>query len=193
MRRLALRARGVFRDCRLVDNRRLSLPVATLPLLAVTLLGPAMPKAWAQAQAFSASLSGFVYDTTGAIIPEATATLSDPEKGFTQTVATQPDGTYAFTLLRPGTYNLKVEKSGFQTYLQSGIVLDVGQTATQDVTLRLGTVSQGVTVTAGAEILNTQTANVGTTVSQQQVLELPLDTRNVFVLVSLNASVNNSS
>jgi hypothetical protein len=193
MTRLAMRACGVFSDRLLVCNHRSRLAVATVALLGLTLLGPAMPQAWAQAQAFSASLGGFVYDNTGAIVPEATVTLSNPEKGFTQTDATQPDGTYAFTLLRPGPYNLKVEKSGFQTYVQSGIVLDVGQTATQDVTLRLGTVSQEVTVTAGAEILNTQTANVGTTVTQQQVVDLPLDVRNVFALVSLNASVNNSS
>jgi hypothetical protein len=162
-------------------------------LLGLTLLGPAVPKAWAQAQAFSASLRGFVYDNTGAVVPAATVTLSNPEKGFTQTLATQPDGTYAFTLLRPATYNLKVEKAGFRTYVQSGIVLTVGQTATQDVTLQVGAVTQEVTVTAGAAMLNTTTASVGTTVAERQVMELPLDVRNVFALVALNSSVNNST
>jgi len=190
MRRLAW---GAFNDCLLICNHRSRLAIVTIALLGLTLLGPAVPRAWAQAQAFSASLSGFVYDNTGAVVPEATVTLSNPEKGFTQTLATQPDGTYSFTLLRPGTYALKVEKSGFQTYVQSGIVLTVGQTATQDVKMELGAVTEKLTVTAGADILNTETANVGSTVTTQQVVELPLDVRNVFVLVALNASVNNSS
>ena len=193
MGRLSLRAFGPFNNCLLTCNHRSRLAVGTVALLSLALLGPAVPRVRAQAQAFSASLSGFVYDNTGAVVPTATVTLSSPEKGFTQTVDTQPDGTYAFTLLRPGTYNLKVEKSGFRTYVQSGIVLTVGQTATQDVTLQVGAVSQEVTVTAGAEILNTESANVGTTVTTQQVVDLPLDVRNVFALVSLNASVNNSS
>ena len=193
MRRLALRACKVFSDCLLVCNHRSRLAVVSIGLLGLTLLGPAIPKARAQAQAFSASLSGFVYDNTGAVVPGATLTLSNPEKGFTQTLATQPDGAYAFTLLRPGAYALKVEKSGFQTYVQSGIVLTVGQTATQDVKLQVGAVTQEVTVTAGATMLNTQTASVGQTIAERQVMELPLDVRNVFALVALNASVNNSS
>jgi hypothetical protein len=134
-----------------------------------------------------------VYANTGAVVPGATVTLSDPEKGLTQTFTTLLDGSYVFTLLRPATYNLKVEKGGFRTYVQSGIVLTVGQTATQDVTLQLGAVTQEVTVTAGAVMLNTTTGSVGTTVAERQVVELPLDVRNVFALVALNASVNNSS
>jgi len=66
--------------------------------LGFTLLGPAVPRAWAQAQAFNASLSGSVYDKTGAVVAEATVTLSNPEKGITQAFTTQPDGRYAFTL-----------------------------------------------------------------------------------------------
>jgi hypothetical protein len=162
-------------------------------LLGLTLLGPGALRVWAQAQAFNASLSGSVYDKTGGVVAAATVTLSNPEKGLTQTFTTPPDGRYAFTLLPPGTYSLKVEKAGFRPYVQSGIALDAGQAATQDVSMEVGAVTQEITVTAGAAILNTESANVGTTVTQQQVLELPLDVRNVFGLVYLNASVNNSS
>jgi len=193
MRHAAPQACGVFGDRLLVCSHRSRLVVATVALLGLTLLGPAMPRAWAQAQAFSASLRGFVYDSTGAVVPAATVTLSSPEKGFTQTLATQPDGTYAFTLLRPGTYNLRVEKSGFQAYVQSGIVLAVGQTAAQDVALELGAVTQEVTVTAGAPMLNTASANVASDVTGRQVVELPLNLRNVFGLVFLNSSVNNAA
>lgn len=193
MRHTAPRACGVFGESLLVCNHRPRLVVATVALLGLTLLGPAMPRAWAQAQAFSASLRGFVYDNTGAVVPEATVTLSSPEKGFTQTLATQPDGTYAFTLLRPGTYNLRVEKSGFRPYVQSGIVLAVGQAAAQDVTLQLGAVMQEVTVTAGAPMLNTASANVASDVTGRQVVELPLNLRNVFGLIFLNSGANNAA
>lgn len=193
MRRLTFRACSVFSDCALVSNRRSRLVVATVALLGLTLLGPAMPRAWAQAQAFSASLRGFVYDSTGAVVPEATVTLSSPEKGLTQTLATRPDGMYAFTLLRPGTYNLRVEKSGFQAYVQSGIVLAVGQTAAQDVTLQLGAVTQEITVTGSASMLDTTNVNVASDVTGRQVVELPLNLRNVFGLVFLNSSVNNAA
>jgi len=193
MKRMTLRACGVLIDCLSVCNRGSRLAVATVALLGLTLLGPGALRVWAQAQAFNASLSGVVYDKTGGVVPAATVTLSNPEKGITQTFTTQPDGRYAFTLLPPGTYSLKVEKAGFRPYVQSGIALEVGQAATQDVSVELGTVAQEITVTAGAPMLNIQNADVGTTVTQQQVLDLPLDVRNVFGLVYLNASVNNSS
>ena len=193
MKRKTLRACEVLIDCLLVRNHRSRLAVATVALLGLTLLGPTVPRAWAQAQAFNASLSGVVYDKTGGVVPAATVTLSNPEKGITQTFTTPPDGRYAFTLLPPGTYSLKVEKAGFRPYLQSGIALEVGQAATQDVSVELGAVTQEITVTAGAPMLNTQSADVGTTVTAQAILDLPLDVRNVFGLVYLNASVNNSS
>ncbi len=148
---------------------------------------------YGQAQAFTATLSGSVRDKTGAAVPGAAVTLSSSQTGFSQTFTTQPDGRYVFALLRPGTYTLRVEKSGFESYVQSGITLTVGQTATQEVTLGVGKVHQSVTVTAGAPMLNTTTANVGTTVTQRQVVELPLNYRNPFALVYLNSSVNHSS
>jgi hypothetical protein len=193
MVRLGLRVSTVSDNCLPAIKRRSKFAIAAFTLLVLTMLGFAAPEVHAQAQAFSASLHGVVYDNSGAVVPAATVTLSNPEKGLTQTFTTSPDGGYVFTLLPPGTYNLKVEKGGFRVYAQSGIVLTVGQTATQDVTLQLGPVSQEVTVRAGAAIVNTTNANVGTTIDTRQVLELPLDVRNVFALVSLNASVNNSS
>ena len=150
--------------------------------------------AYGQAQASTATLSGSVSDKSGAAVSGALVELSNPVKGFAQTFTTQAEGTYVFPLLQPGTYTLQVKRSGFKSYIQSGIVLGVGQTASQDVQLDVGVVVQEtVTVTAGADILNTTTANVGMTVTEHQAIELPLDVRNVFSLVSLNASVNNSS
>jgi hypothetical protein len=174
-------------------NRTYIARKTALLVMAYTLIMGASISLYGQAQAFTASLSGSVLDKTGAAIPGVTVTLSSPQTGFSQTFVTGSDGRYVFTLLRPGTYTLRAEKRGFQSYVQSGISLTVGQTATQNVTLGVGRVRQAITVTAGAAILNTTTANVGTTVTQRQVVELPLNYRNPFVLVYLNSSVNHSS
>ena len=147
---------------------------------------------YAQGLTISASLSGTVMDSSGGAVPDATVTLSNPEKGFQRTLPTMGDGRYLFTLLAPGTYELKIEKSGFQTYVQSGIALTVGQTATQDVTLVVGAVTQEVKVTAGAALVNTTNANVGMDVTSFQATELPLNLRNIFMLVSLDSSTTDS-
>jgi hypothetical protein len=160
-----------------------------LALLALTAI---QSNIHAQAQAFTASLSGVIADASGAAVPGATVTLNNPDKGFTRTYTTAGDGSYSFTLVPPGTYELKVEKQGFRPYTQKGIILAVGQAATQNVTIQLGSVTQEVTVTAAAPLLNTTNANVSSDVTQRQTVELPLNLRNVFGLVALNSSVNNS-
>jgi hypothetical protein len=168
--------------------------VAVLVGLLVLLIfsSQAAPNLYAQAVAFNAQLSGSIYDHTGATVPGATITLSNPGKGFTRTFTSSQDGRYGFTLLAPGTYALRVEKLAFRPYSQSGIVLAVGQSAVQDVTLELGAVTQEVTVTAAAPILNTSNANVASDVTQKQAVELPLNWRSVFALVRLDSSVNDS-
>ena len=147
----------------------------------------------AQTLAFTASLSGLVTDRTGAVVPGATATLADAQSGFSRTFTTANDGHYSFTLMPPGTYTLQVQKAGFQIYLQTGIVLHIGAAASQDVTLQLGTQATEVTVSAGASILEITNANVATTVASRELVDLPLNFRNPYGLVSLNSAVNNSS
>ncbi|MGO9275430.1 MAG: TonB-dependent receptor domain-containing protein [Terriglobia bacterium] len=146
----------------------------------------------AQAQASSASLSGAVYDSSGAAVPNANVTLASPSQGFERAFTTGQDGRYGFTLVPPGTYDLTVEGTGFKKYSQKGIPLEVGQSSTQDVTLQLGEMTQQVNVSAQAEILETQDPNIASTVTNRETTELPLDLRNVYGLVALNSSVNNS-
>lgn len=146
----------------------------------------------AQTQAFASSLSGIVTDNSGAAVPGAAVTLSSKQTSFSRTFKTASDGRYSFTLVPPGTYALKVEKTGFRAYSQSGVVLAVGESATQNVTMQLGTMTQQITVNAAPTILNTSNANISSTVTGRQTVELPLNLRNVYGLVSLNSSVNNS-
>jgi len=148
---------------------------------------------FAQAQVSSASISGTVMDNSGAVTPGVKVTLSDPGAGFVRTFTTDSAGLYSFTLVPPGTYTLTVEKEGFQTYVQKGIVLEVGQTATQDLKLQIGSVTQQITVEASAPIVDQSDVNVSSTVTEQGTTELPLNQRNIFGLVNIDSSVNNSA
>src|SRR5438094_155862 len=160
-----------------------------LASLAITV---ALPVARGQTLASTASFSGSVSDSTGARVPNAKVTLNNPEKGITRAFTTDPEGNFSFALLPAGTYTLMVEAAGFKTSKQTGVTLEVGQSANQSITLTIGSVEQ-IEVVSTAPLLQVDNANVGAEVSQKQVTELPLNLRNVFNFVELNSSVNNLS
>ncbi len=146
----------------------------------------------AQSEAVSAQLSGTIQDAASASIPGAKVTLSNPDTHFTREFTTGDNGLYTFTLIPPGTYQLRAEKTGFTTAVQNNIVLSVGQSSSLDQRLQVGSVNETVEVTAAAPVLNTGSADLGSEVSSKQAVELPLNIRNVFGLVELDSSVNNS-
>jgi hypothetical protein len=145
------------------------------------------------AQFTTASLSGSVTDTSGASVPGAAITVVNLDTGFKQTATSGPTGEYLFPRLPVGKYKLTVEKSGFATYVQSGLQLEVSQAATQVVTLSVGAVSQQVAVTADASLVTTESATVSQVVNQKQIVDLPLDGRQVQQLVFLSAGVTDAS
>jgi hypothetical protein len=145
-----------------------------------------------QTLASTASFSGSVSDSTGARVPGAKVTVNNEEKGITRAFTTDPEGNFSFALLPAGTYTLIVEAGGFKTSKQTGITLEVGQSASQSVTLTIGSVEQ-IEVMSTTPLLRVDNANVGAEISQKQVTELPLNLRNVFNFVELNSSVNNLS
>src|SRR5436305_402337 len=147
---------------------------------------------WAQSEAVSAQLSGTVQDENGATVPGAKVTLLNPNTSFARESTTGDNGLYTFTLIPPGNYQIRVEKTGFSAFLQTNITLAVGQQSTLDARLQVGDVQQTVEVTARAPILNTGSADLGAEVSSKQAVELPLNIRNVYGLVALDSSVNNS-
>ncbi|MCU1295333.1 MAG: Oar protein, partial [Bryobacterales bacterium] len=147
---------------------------------------------WAQSEATSAQLSGTVQDENGATVPGAKVTLANPEVNFARELTTGDNGLYTFTLIPPGKYEMRVEKTGFNAFLQSNIVLAVGQSSTLNAQLQVGNVNQVVEVTGSAPVLNTGSADLGSEVSSKQAVELPLNIRNVYGLVALDSSVNNS-
>jgi Carboxypeptidase regulatory-like domain len=166
-----------------------------LPVVLSLLMAPGLNGRYAfgQGGVTTATLTGNVTDTTGARVPQAKVTLSSPQVGVTREVATDANGAYSFNLLVPSTYSLEINANGFKNYQQNDITLNAGQSATQDVSLAVGSEQQQITVTSQAPLLDTSNANIAASISAQQVVSLPLNLRNIYGLATLNSSVNNGS
>jgi hypothetical protein len=126
-------------------------------------------------------------------VPQARVTLANTEVGFTRQFLTELDGTYMFSSVPPGRYQLTVEKEGFATYRQPDVVLTVGQSASVNPGLELGVRNQVIEVTGDAPLLNTGNPNIGSEVAAKQAIELPLNIRNVYNLVELSSGINNNT
>ncbi len=140
------------------------------------------------AQTTTGRLSGTVSGPDGAL-PGATVTITSNQTGKETTVTTDSSGQYRFLQLEAGTYNLKVTAEGFKTFVANNVKVDVAREYTLDQTLELGEVQETVVVTAGADIVTSTTSQVTNTVSPQQILSLPLITRNPLNLTTLQPGV----
>ena len=137
-------------------------------------------------QAVSTSqITGTVHDSTGLAVPGAEVKVTQIGTGAVRTVTTRPDGGYVLPSLPIGPYQLEVSKEGFSKYLQSGIVLQVSTNPSIDVTLKVGSVTESVTVEANAAMVETHSTGIGTVVDQQRVVDLPLNGRTVTQLIYL--------
>jgi Carboxypeptidase regulatory-like domain len=137
------------------------------------------------AQESTASINGTTRDATGALVPEASVTLTSVNTGVKKTTMSTDTGRYVFLSLLPGQYTLSVTKEGFASITQEAFTLAVNQTATFDFTLRVGEIAQTITVEASAAQINTSTANLGTAITATFVNELPLNGRQFTQLLSL--------
>lgn len=141
------------------------------------------------AQLDTGGITGTVTDPTGAVVPGASVTLTNTATSVAQRTQSTSTGTYSFTGVRPGTYDLQAETAGFETFLVRGLDVHVQQTLTVDVHFVTGAVSQRVTVTASAPLLQTENASVGQTITTEAVNDLPLQTRDWASLAQLSAGV----
>jgi hypothetical protein len=163
-----------------------------LAILLVLLVSSA-PWINAQIATTTATLSGVVTDPSGAVLPNATLTLTSSEKSITRIFNTDDGGRYSFNQLPPSAYSLTIKAKGFETYQQKGIVLNAAETATQNVTLTIGAETISVSVTSDVSQLNTDNSNVAADIEAKEIVELPLNVRNVYGLATLNSSVQNTS
>ncbi|HJR06089.1 MAG TPA: carboxypeptidase regulatory-like domain-containing protein [Pyrinomonadaceae bacterium] len=129
----------------------------------------------------SGSISGTVEDEKQAALPNATVTARHVETNISRTTQTNDEGRYSFVNLPVGAYEITVESPNFSKYVQTGITLLLNQQAVVDVTMKLGGVSEIVTVTENAALLNTTNAEVSTRFDSKRLSELPIATnRNVY-------------
>jgi hypothetical protein len=166
----------------------------TNSLLAVgmTLLTAAAAPLWGQAGA-SAQISGLVSDPSGGLVPNARVTATHVDTGLVRTALSGPDGIYALPNLPVGSYRLEVQASGFESYVQTGILLQVSNNVTINVTLHVGQVRQEVQVSANAAMLQTQTTSVASVMDNARVLDLPLNGRQATDLIMLMGAATNAT
>lgn len=143
------------------------------------------------AQFTTARLSGAVFDPSGLALAGATVTVQNELTTYKRDTTTDSSGEYLFPVLPVGNYQLTVTMTGFVTYIQKGIELQVDKSVSLPVQMKLGTVSQQVTVNADASMVTTDSATIGQLITQKEVVELPLNGRYAQALVFLVPGADN--
>lgn len=128
-------------------------------------------------------------DPSNAPVPSAKVDATNPSTGQSSTTVTNGGGLYEFPFLAPGPYVLRVEGQGFQTYTQEGIHLAAGEVTRQDITLTIGATSSTVVVKADVSALQSETAQVSTSITPQSMQSLPLLGRNFTSLITIQPGV----
>ncbi|HEX4074884.1 MAG TPA: TonB-dependent receptor [Candidatus Acidoferrales bacterium] len=141
------------------------------------------------AQATS-QISGTVTDASGAVIAGAQITATQIDTGIARTATSDTSGVYTLPSLPLGPYRVEVKREGFTTFVQTGVILQVGTAVTVNPVLKVGAVSQSVQVEATAPMIDTTTTGVGQVVNSQSVVDLPLNGRQVTQLITLAGASN---
>lgn len=149
-------------------------------LLSIVLAGGTL-----QAQNSNASLTGTVTDPSGGVIPGAAVSLTNEGTGVAMKTQTNGSGIFRVNDLIPGTYRVRVTKTGYKELVQRGIELRIQAQASLNFSMDVGTVEETVTVESGALALDVDTPTVGQAIEGRQVEDMPLNGRNVMNLVSL--------
>src|SRR5713226_9598074 len=135
------------------------------------------------AQVATGNIRGTVVDTSEAVIPNVTVSLTNVNTGWRRTVTTNDAGDFNAPSMPLGDYQITAELAGFQKKVISGINLQVDQTATIRIVLEPGAVSQSIEVNAAAPLLDSQTSSLGQVIENKRIIELPLNGRNPFAAI----------
>ena len=142
----------------------------------------------------TATLTGTIRDNTNAVIPDASVALKNVATGIVHDLKTNSAGEYVAAALPPGQYNLTVTVPGFRKYQANGVILRVAQNARIDVTLQIGNTHEEVTVHGeGLAQVNTQSSELGGTITGKEVVQLQLNGRNFTQLITLVPGVSNQT
>jgi hypothetical protein len=134
----------------------------------------------------TANIQGTITDSTGAVIPNAAVTLTEESTQVQHATKTDGSGVYAFPNVTIGTYSVSVVTQGFETYTQTGIVLEVGSSISVDVKMTVGAESQKVEVAAEGLALQTEDVTFKQTIDSTQITEMPLNGRQLTGLLTLS-------
>ena len=154
-------------------------------LLGLLFSGLTCAVVWAQS---TAQVNGTVKDQTGAVLPGVEVTATQTATGLTRTVVTDETGSYVLPNLPVGPYRLDAGLPGFRTFVQTGIVLQVGGNPVINVSLEVGQVTEQIEVQADAALVETRSTGVGQVIDNLRVLELPLNGRNLQELIILSGA-----
>jgi len=158
------------------------------------LLGLLLAVHFSFAQAnYQAQLRGVITDSSGAVVPSATVTITDAGTNIGRSVTTNSSGIYSLRDLRPSNYIVKVEAAGFQTIEQKGIVLAVDQDASLNFTLHPASATITMEIRDTAPLLDTESASLGTDITNQYVKDIPLLNRSFFGLAFLAGGVTETA
>jgi hypothetical protein len=140
----------------------------------------------------TSSVHGVVSDAQGGVVPGAVVALSSATTGASRQVVTDNTGAYQFLQEMPGEFTLTVTKPGFSQATREHVVLQINTSATLNVQLEVGTTGQTVNVTAETSMVSTSDASIGNAFTEHSIRQLPLDTRNVVELLSLQPGVTST-
>ena len=152
---------------------------------AVLVLLLASSTSWAQA---TAQISGSVKDTSGAVLPGVDVTATQTDTGVARSTVTDGTGSFVLPNLATGPYRLEMSLSGFRTFAQTGIVLQVNASPVINAVMQVGALSETVSVEANAAMIETRSPSVSQVIENERILELPLNGRQVTDLVALGGA-----
>ena len=158
--------------------------VFTAALLAVILCGSI-----SYAQVTTANILGTVTDTSGAVVPNAKVTITNAGTQLVRAMETGAGGDYAFNLVEPGRYVLRIEVRGFKTFVASSVSVGAGERLRVDAPMEVGESAESIQVVGESPALQTDSSTVQDVVNEKTVQDLPLNNRNLTGLIQLSAGV----
>src|ERR1051325_1297565 len=159
--------------------------ISIVLLIGVVGLGVACGDVWAQA---TAQISGTVHDQSGAVLPGVEVTATQTATGISRMTVTNETGSFVLPNLPLGPYKVEAALTGFRTFVQTAIVLQVNSSPVINATLEVGQVTEQVEVQANAELVETRNVGVGQVMENQRILELPPNGRQVTDLITLSGA-----
>src|SRR3954462_10064451 len=163
--------------------RAIGFVVATL-MISVSVAHPS-----AQSQAINGTIEGTITDQSGAAVPGVSVTVTNVDTGDSRTVVSNEAGVYRAPLLPLGRYRVSAELQGFRKFEQQGLTLSAGQSAVINISLTVGNMSEAITVTSESPVAEPGKIDLGRTIGETEVRNLPLVSRNPYNFAFLQANV----